>query len=115
MHTLNYLGNHILYIWVFLILMAPLIIAAVVLRLLFDLVGIAGGSQAGQILAVFPAFLWVALAGFVGHRAARYRVVKGMGYLEARERAWLDTRAELAYIPLIGRLFRKTPGHRTGG
>jgi hypothetical protein len=30
-----------------------------------------------------------------------------MAFLEARERAWLDTKAEFAYIPLIGRLFRK--------
>lgn len=115
MHSLNYLGNHILYIWVFLILMAPLVIAAVVVRLLFNLLGIAAGTQADQILAVFPAYLWVALAGLVGHRAARYRVVEGMGYLEARERAWLDTRAELAYLPLIGRFFRKYPDDETGG
>jgi hypothetical protein len=115
MNTLNYVGNHILYIWVFMILMAPIIIAAVVLRLLFNLFDLAGGIQLGLTLDVFLAFLWIAMACIVGHRAARNRVVKGMGYLEARERAWLDTRAELAYIPLIGRLFRKYPEDETGG
>ena len=107
MNTLNYLGNHLLYHWVFLILMAPIIIAAVVFRLLFKWLDLTGGLAIGLSLDIFLAFVWIVFAGYVGHRAARNRVIKGMGYLEARERAWLDTKAELAFIPLVGRLFRK--------
>jgi len=107
MNTLNYLGNPLLYHWVFLILMAPIIIAAVVFRLLFNWLDLTGGLAIGLSLDIFLAFVWIVFAGYVGHRAARNRVVKGMGYLEARERAWLDTKAELAFIPLVGRLFRK--------
>ncbi len=107
MNTLNYLGNHLLYHWVFLIFMVPILIAAVVFRLLFKWFDLTGGIQIGLTLDVFLAFVWVAFAGYVGHRAARNRVVKGMGYIEARERAWLDTKAELSFIPLFGRLFKK--------
>ena len=107
MNTLNYVGNHLLYYWVFLILTAPIIIAAVIFRFLFKWLDLSGGIQVGLSLDIFLAFVWIVFAAYVGHRAARNRMVKGMGYLEARERAWLDTKAELAYIPLIGRLFRK--------
>ena len=107
MNTLNYLGNHILYHWVFLILMAPIVIVALLLRFLLDSIGITAELQLGLFLSIFLTFVWIVFAGYVGHRAARNRVVKGMGYLEARERAWLDTRAELVYFPLVGRLFRK--------
>jgi hypothetical protein len=107
MNTLNYLGNHILYHWIFLILMAPIIILAIILRFLFESLDYAAGMQFALWFGLFLAFLWIVLSGYVGHRAARNRVKKGMGFLEARERAWLDTKAELAYIPVIGRLFRK--------
>lgn len=107
MNTLNYLGNHILYHWVFLILMAPIVIVALLLRFLLDSIEITAELQLGLFLSIFLTFVWIVFAGYVGHRAARNRVVKGMGYLEARERAWLDTRAELVYFPLVGRLFRK--------
>ena len=107
MNTLNYLGNHILYHWVFLILMAPIVIVALLLRFLLDSIGITAELQLGLFLSIFLTFVWIVFAGYVGHRAARNRVVKGMGYLEARERAWLDTRAELVFFPLVGRLFRK--------
>ncbi len=106
MNTLNYLGNHILYHWVFLILMAPIVIAAIICRLFCETFEFASGNQAGLWLGAFLAFVWIIFAGYVGHRAARNRVVKGMGFIEARERAWLDTKAELAFIPLVGRLFR---------
>ncbi len=107
MNTLNYLGNHILYHWIFLILMAPIVIVAIIFRFVCESFDYAAGVQLSLRLGIFLAFLWIVLAGYVGHRAARNRVVKGMAFLEARERAWLDTKAELAYIPLIGRLFRK--------
>jgi hypothetical protein len=107
MNTLNYLGNHILYHWVFLILMAPIVIVALLLRFLLDSIEITAEIQLGLFLSIFLTFVWIVFAGYVGHMAARNRVVKGMGYLEARERAWLDTRAELAFFPLVGRLFRK--------
>ena len=107
MNTLNYLGNHILYHWVFLILMAPIVIMALLLRFLLDSIEFTAELQIGLFLSIFLTFVWIVFAGYVGHRAARNRVVKGMGYLEARERAWLDTRAELVFFPLVGRLFRK--------
>ena len=107
MNTLNYLGNHILYHWIFLILMAPILLVALMLRFLLDSIDFTSGIQLGLFLSIFLTFIWIVFSGYVGHMAARNRVVKGMGFLEARERAWLDTRAELAFIPLVGRLFRK--------
>jgi hypothetical protein len=107
MNTLSYLVNHILYHWVFLILMAPILLVALMLRFLLDSIDFTAYIQLGLFLSIFLTFVWIVFSGYVGHRAAHNRVVKGMGYLEARERAWLDTRAELAYMPLVGRLFRK--------
>ena len=107
MNTLYYLGNHILYHWIFLILMSPIVIVAIIFRFVCETCDFETGLQISLRLGIFLAFLWIVLAGYVGHRAARNRVVKGMGFIEARERAWLDTKSELAYIPLLGRLFRK--------
>ena len=107
MNALSYLGNHVLYHWIFLILMAPIILVAIVCRFVCETFDFTTGLQLSLRLGIFLAFVWIALSGYVGHRAARNRVVRGMGFLEARERAWLDTKAELGYIPLIGRLFRK--------
>ncbi len=107
MNTLNFIGNHILYHWIFLILMTPIILVAIIFRFVCESYDYAAGVQFSFRLGVFLAFLWIVLSGYVGHRAARNRVIRGMDFLEARERAWLDTKAELGYIPLIGRLFRK--------
>ncbi|MEN8006329.1 MAG: hypothetical protein ABFS42_04905, partial [Candidatus Krumholzibacteriota bacterium] len=93
MNALSYLGNHILYHWIFLVLMAPIVIVAIILRFLFESFGPAGSVQVILRLDIFLAFVWIIFSGYVGHRAARNRVIKGMGFVEARERAWLDTKA----------------------
>ena len=80
MNTLNYLGNHIFCCWVFLILMAPIVIMALLLCFLLDSIEFTVELQIGLFLSIFLTFVWIVFAGYVGHRAARNWVVKGMGY-----------------------------------
>ena len=108
MIALEYLANLLAYEFLLLAYLTPVLVLSLLVRMV-DIVPSVIGKAAMAATAIIIGG-WLIVGGWIAHNAATRHVLAGEGFLEAfanarrdvRETAWLY----LAFLPLIGRLWR---------
>ncbi len=102
MNTLEYLINLVVYEFLLMLILSPILLAAIGIMegiKLLELGAIAGVARVLLFLVVIVVLLGMP---YVAHKAAGNRVLANMSFMSALRSAWVDTRVELQFLPIIG-------------
>jgi hypothetical protein len=110
--TFEFIANQIAYYWIGLLVCAPIGIVAkgFVLFAEYSQIGVLVTVANWIMLAAIV--VWIALPGYVAHKAASYRVKAKSGFFESLIAGWAEVRAELVYLPIVGGWFETEASRR---